>query len=49
MWNWRDFWRNVEKKGKTIFLLKANSKPVPQERKRRKISALGTYEQFKQL
>jgi len=29
-------------------LLKQSSKPVPQERKRRKIDLFGTYDQFKQ-
>jgi hypothetical protein len=29
-------------------LLKANSKRVPQDRKRRKIDLLGSFEQFKQ-
>ena len=29
-------------------MLKASSKKVPQERKRRKIDLLGTFEQFKQ-
>ena len=38
----------VEHKGRTIHLLKQSSKPVPQERKRRKISLFGTFEQFKQ-
>ncbi len=36
-------------KGRTIHLLKASSKPVPQERKRRKVSMLGTYEQYKHM
>lgn len=36
----------TEHKGKTLHLLKANSKPVPQIRKRRKISIKGTFEEF---
>ena len=39
---------SIEHKGKTLHLLKASSKPVPQQRKRRKIDILGTYEQFTQ-
>jgi len=38
----------LESRGRTIHLLKAGSKKVPQERTRRKISLLGTYEEFKQ-
>ncbi len=33
--------------GKTIHLLKKASKPVPQERKRRKVSLVGTLQEFK--
>ena len=33
--------------GKTIHLIKKASKPVPQERKRRKISLMGTLQEFK--
>ena len=39
----------AEHKGRTIHLLKASSKPVPQERKRRKVSLLGTYEEYKHM
>ena len=39
----------IEHKGRTIHLLKHSSKPVPQERKRRKIELFGTFEQFKQV
>ena len=39
----------IEHKGRTIHLLKQSSKPVPQERKRRKIELFGTFEQFKQV
>ena len=38
----------IEHKGRTLHLLKAKSKPVPQQRKRRKIELLGTFDQFKQ-
>ena len=37
----------TENKGKTLHLLKAGSKPVPQERKRKKIEILGSFDQFK--
>ena len=37
----------TEHKGKTLHLLKSGSKPVPQQRKRRKIEILGTFDQFK--
>lgn len=37
----------TENKGKTLHLLKASSKPVPQERKRKKIEILGSFNQFK--
>ena len=36
----------AEHKGKTIHLLKARSKPITQERKRRKIEIKGTFEQY---
>ena len=36
-----------ERKGRTIHLLKASSKPVPQERKRRKIDIAGTFQEYK--
>ena len=39
---------HIEHKGRTLHLLKAKSKPVPQQRKRRKIELLGTFDQFKQ-
>lgn len=38
----------IEQKGRTLHLLKARSKPVPQVRKRRKIDLLGTFQQFSQ-
>ena len=38
----------TEHKGKTLHLLKSGSKPVPQQRKRKKIEILGTFDQFKQ-
>jgi hypothetical protein len=38
----------AENKGRTIHLLKERSKPVPQERKRRKIDIMGTFEQYSQ-
>ena len=36
----------VEKRGRTIHLLKQQSKPVPQNRKRRKIALASTPEEF---
>ena len=39
----------AEQKGRTIHLLKQSSKPVPQERKRRKIELKGTFQQFMQM
>ena len=36
----------VEKRGRTIHLLKQQSKPVPQNRKRRKIALAATPEEF---
>ena len=36
----------TERNGKTLHLLKANSKPVASGRKRKKIMLLGTYEQY---
>ena len=36
----------AEHKGRTIHLLKQASKPVPQIRKRRKIDAKGTFEEY---
>ena len=39
----------AEQKGRTIHLLKQSSKPVPQERKRRKIELKGTFQQFVQM
>ena len=38
----------IEKKGRTLHLLKASSKPVPQARGRRKVDLLGTFDQFRQ-
>ena len=38
----------TESKGRTIHLLKKNSKPVPQVRPRRKIDLKGTFSQYKQ-
>ena len=38
----------TEKPGKTLHLLKANSKPVPVGRKRRKIAAAGTFDEYLQ-
>ena len=38
---------SVERTGKTIYLLKKASKPVPQDRKRRKIDLLATPQEFK--
>jgi hypothetical protein len=38
----------AEKSGKTLHLLKARSKPVQCGRKRKKISTLGTFEQYKE-
>ena len=35
-----------EHKGKTIHLLKSSSKPVPKERKRRKIEIIGTFQEY---
>ena len=40
------FYSWAERKGRTIHLLKASSKKVPQERKRRKIDLLGTFDEF---
>ena len=37
---------NIEKNGKTLHLLKANSKPIPTKLKRRKIQLLGTYKEY---
>jgi len=37
----------TEHKGRTVHLLKASSKPVPQERKRRKIDIAGTFQEYK--
>ena len=36
----------LERKGRTIQLLKQSSKPVPKDRKRRKINFVATPEQF---
>ena len=38
---------STEKKGKTIHLLKASSKPVASAKKRKKIPIQGTYEEFR--
>ena len=38
----------IEHKGRTLHLLKSSSKPVPQQRKRKKISLYGTFEQYKE-
>ena len=38
---------DVEHKGRTLHLLKSSSKPVPQQRKRRKVEILGTFDQYK--
>jgi len=38
----------TDEKGRTIHLLKQSSKPVPQERKRRKINLIGTFDEYKQ-
>ena len=37
-----------EKNGKTLHLLKANSKPAPAGRQRKKIAVLGTFAQYKE-
>ena len=39
--------RVLDQKGRTVHLLKQRSKPVPQQKKRRKIDLLGTFEQYK--
>ena len=36
----------AEQKGKTIHLLKAGSKPIAPERKRRKIDIKGTFQEY---
>jgi hypothetical protein len=36
----------IEHKGRTLHLLKAKSKPVPQDRGRRKVDLLGSFDQF---
>ena len=41
-------WLCAEHKGRTIHLLKAGSKPVPQDRKRRKVSLAGTFAEYQQ-
>ena len=38
---------STEKAGKTIHLLKARSKPIQSGRKRKKVSRLGTFEDYK--
>ena len=38
----------LEHKGRTLHLLKSSSKPVTQQRKRKKISLYGTFEQYKE-
>ena len=35
-----------EKPGKTLFLLKSKSKPVPSEKKRKKVPLLGPFEKY---
>lgn len=37
----------LDQKGKTVHLLKQRSKPVPQQKKRRKINLLGTFDEYK--
>lgn len=37
----------IEHKGRTLHLLKTSSKPIPQQRKRRKIGLFGTFSQYK--
>ena len=36
----------TEKPGKTLYLLKAKSKPTPSERKRKKIELLGDFQKY---
>ena len=38
---------STEKKGKTVHLLKSNSKPVASAKKRKKIPIQGTYEEYR--
>ena len=38
----------LEKPGKTLYLLKAKSKPIQSGRKRKKIELLGTFAQYKE-
>ena len=38
----------IENKGRTLHLLKASSKPVPEQRKRRKVEILGSFDQYKE-
>ena len=42
------FFQCVESRGRTIHLLKENSKKIPIGRKRRKVKLLGTFAEFKQ-
>ena len=40
------FYVILEKNGKTLHLLKSKSKPIPSEKKRRKIEIFGTFTDF---
>ena len=44
IWYW--FTCNIEHRGRTLHLLKSCSKPVPEQRKRRKVAILGSFEQY---
>ena len=37
----------IEKNGKTLNLLKVKAKPIPEKKKRKKISILGTIKEFR--